>query len=402
MSLLVTDRAGVLAGVAQPAGPVPYPEPRAGPYALAIGPGRDARSITVGWIGSGCDERARLDLAPDGLALSLHFPQRAGCDAIGIGFGVELLFAAPIDVNAFPMLHGSWSNDLVAVSDVQPDVVAFASPDHGWVGGTTPAGDAMILETRDGGATWRVEGLGTGRVTDIAVNGDGLAWAGRACGVNQPTCHPGLYRWDHAGWSLAGMVQPLRLSFAGMSGAGVFLAPDDLTPGSPWGMPTPELRLTDDGSETWTRVDEPCGAADLVDASRVSASTVVALCESRTPSGDWRKTLHRSIDGGGTWSELGSMTDQGTAMALDIEADGTGWLWGVWSRVFVTADGGATWAALDVVNGTTLRGYDGDAWGGGAGAVIVGDRDHAEIRLLRTEDGHSWTELLARVIPCCN
>lgn len=194
VAVTVLDFAGTMTGVAQATRQPPATG--GGAYDLAIGPGGDARSLTVAWVGGGCDERAQLELGPDGHTLALRFPPRPACDSMGIGFAVELRFKAPVDPARF---QGHWSDDLVTAADVRPEVVSFADRDHGWVGGTTTSGDAIILETKDAGVTWRVEGLGIGRVTDIGVAADGLAWAGRACADGEPTCHPGLYRYDDSG-----------------------------------------------------------------------------------------------------------------------------------------------------------------------------------------------------------
>ena len=142
--------------------------------------------MVIGWIGSICDEHGVLDLDPDGRTFTLWVPQPVGCDLAGIGWAVEITFVRAMDPAAF---SGTSRHDLVRVEDVMPTSVAFATRHHGWVGGTTPGGDAIILETFDGGVTWRVGRLGSGQVSDLAVADDGLAWAGRVCVEAAPTCN---------------------------------------------------------------------------------------------------------------------------------------------------------------------------------------------------------------------
>ena len=389
LRLHVVDRAGTMIGVRDTVRPISGPG-HEDPYALDIGPGSDRRSITVGWTGSVCDERAELELAADGRTLALRFPQRAGCDAMGVGFSLELRFAAPVGPAE---VHGTWSQDLVEVRDLsRPVVVAFTDPLHGWVGGTTNKGDAVVLETADGGTTWRVGGLASGEVTDIAAIGDGGAIAGLACDEGDG-CRSGRYRYDGDGvWGRTALEVPLRLSFAGPAGAGLF------------GVAAPSLSLSGDGGESWRSVASPCAASDhLAAVSRTDRAGIVVACESQGAGGGSNKALYRSADGGRTWGRPVAGPAAGTGTGLDVLADGTGWLWGDRSPLWTTGDGGATWSALDVADGDVRMIEDADAWGGGAGVVLVSDPDRQATLLLRTDDGRAWTELFAwpSGVTCC-
>jgi len=106
VALTVLDRSGAMAGVAQASSWPAGSDER--PFALQVGPGSDATSITVSWIGSICDEQATLELAADGHTLSLWLPPQGNCDTIGVGFRVELRFAHPVDPATFA---GSWTRD---------------------------------------------------------------------------------------------------------------------------------------------------------------------------------------------------------------------------------------------------------------------------------------------------
>jgi hypothetical protein len=270
------------------------------------------------------------------------------------------------------------------------------------VGGTSTTGDAIVLETVDGGATWSIEGLGTGQVTDIGAASESEVLAGRACSDAPDTCQTGWYRRDADGaWSGFPADWPARLSFSGPYGAGLFLAhqPSDLYPpvDGPGG-PTREIWLTGDGV-SWTPVGSPCGLEQLQDVVRVTGSTVVALCEGQGAGGTSRKTLHRSEGAGQAWQAMPAPPDAGTGMHLDVSTDGTGWLWGPRSPMLATSDGGRTWSPLDVADGEVRIVLDADAWGAGAGVALVWDPERQATLLLRTDDGQAWTELSAFAAP---
>ncbi|MDP2350023.1 MAG: hypothetical protein Q8M74_02585 [Chloroflexota bacterium] len=392
VTLMVVDFAGTMTGVAQATVALPFPGPE-DPYALDIGPGSDTRSLTIGWTGGVCDERARLELAPDGRTLSLRFPPRPGCDAMGIGFAVELRFKDPVDPAAFV---GTWADDAVAAADVNLRLTAFRDWQRGFVGGQTPAGDAIILETSDGGATWRVGGLGLGEVTAIGVTPDGRAWAGKACPDETAACS-GLYRYDDGGWGKVDNAWPVSLSFAADVGAGLFRVADG--PRNDVGIPTPELRLMDDG-EVWSAVENPCPTTmQAQDVSRIDASTVVVLCESEGFTGNSFKELHRSTDGGLMWTRLADGPYSGTGMGMDLLADGTGWMWGDRSPLLATTDGGVTWISLDVADGDVRMVGGADGWGLGAGVVLIRDQEQAPL-LLVTGDG-ATSEMSTWTLSCC-
>ena len=393
VTLVVMDFAGTMTGVAQAtvALPPPWPED---PYALDIGPGSDTRSLTVGWTGGPCDERAQLELAPDGRTLSLRFPPRPGCDAIGIGFAVELQFKDPVDPAAFV---GTWADDAVAAADVDPRLTAFRDWQHGFVGGQTPAGDAIILETSDGGATWRVEGLGLGVVTAIGVTPDGRAWAGKACPDETAACS-GLYQYDDGGWVKVDNAWPVSLSFAGDVGAALMVSAN--SPVGPGGAPVPVIRLTEDGGETWGTVESPCRSIlRLRDVARLAENTIVVLCEGEEASGLALKEIHRSDDGGVTWRKPSYAPYEGLTMHLDLASDGTGWMWGAQSPLLATADGGVTWAPVSIADGDVRTVIDANGWGLGAGVVLIRDQEHATLLLVTGDSATS--EMSTWTLDCC-
>ena len=127
------------------------------------------------------------------------------------------------------------------------------------------------------------------------------------------------------------------------------------------------------------------------------------MCESEGATGSSLKEIRRSKDGGRTWAKLADGPYGGTLMQMDVLSDGTGWLWGPRSHLLETTNGGVSWTPLDVADGEVRIVYGADAWGGGAGIILVWDPDRQATLLLRTDDGRTWTELYAWSTqpPCC-
>ena len=399
LSLFVVDEAGTIADAVEAT--VPTGNAPDDPYALDIRQGVDTRSLIVAWLAGPCDHRAQLTLAQDGRTLHLQFAPRPACDAMGIGQAVELRFKDAVNPAAF---NGRWSTDLVGPADVEPQAMAGFGDQRGFVGGRTAAAEAVILETADGGATWRVEGLGQGDVTSIGVTSgtEGAAWAGRSCPAALTDCRPGFYRYDGGSWTQVGDEWPVSLSFtASGEGAGLFLTSDPVRDET--GYPIPDLRLTEDRGDTWTTSRVPCAraASHRGSVSRVDATTLVLVCESDGATGGSTKQLWRSIDRGTTWTKLADGPYSGTGAALDLLADGTGWLWADGGPLWATGDGGATWTSLVVADGNVRIVNAADALGGGSGLVLVWDPDRQARLLLATRDGVAWEERCIFPVPCC-
>jgi hypothetical protein len=53
------------------------------------------RDLVLGWIGTVCDVKATLAVAPETLVITPA--PREGCDSMGVGRGMVLTFADPVD-----------------------------------------------------------------------------------------------------------------------------------------------------------------------------------------------------------------------------------------------------------------------------------------------------------------
>ncbi len=401
VELWVRDWSGALAGVAE-AAPSLTDLPDPGPHALAIGHGGSERRVTVTWTGGICDRWLALDIAADGHTLALHEPPGSGCDAMGIGRSVELRFEGTVDPAAF---SGTQAVDAIAATDINPKVVAFADPLHGWVSGTIERGEAVILETLDGGVTWAVMSLGLGRVSDIAVAGD-RAVAGRLCPEATPDCGAGLLRLDGDGeWSAEADDRPLALDFEGDGGIGAFLVPSRT---SLSGLPIPDVRVTDDGFN-WVATANPCGLMDLVDVAIGPDAMPLALCTGQGAGGGQRKAIHRARAAGEPWevlsnTEAGGLPMSGTGVRFDFGANATGWMWGFGTALLATDDGGRTWQAVaGPGSGDVAITVGASTLGDGAGYRLVVDPDRDATILSWTSGGGTWQERFAWPIraECC-
>ncbi len=386
--LFAFDEAGGIVDVVEAPANGEVPD---GASAIAIAQGSDERTLRLAWVTFACDKRGWLTLEPDGRTFTLELAPRPSCDAMGVGWAVDVRFDRPVDPSDFT---GAITSTRILPTDVRPGPMAWFGPLEGFVGGRAPTDDAVVLMTSDGGATWRVTGLGLGEVSALGVvsGTPGHVYAGRSCPEGLEGCTPGLLVYDEGMWTQIGKDWPVSLSFADdRTGAGLFKRSVNRPP---------ELRLTDDGGDAWTTNGARCPDDAFVPRSvtRPNGDTIVMLCVSVEGEVEVPSLVLRSDDGGVTWSTLpGPLV--GLDAALDLRPDGTGWLWSRGRPWLETADGGRTWTS-PVARSTAVLAAD--VLGPAGGFVVARDNDDDFLwRLLYTPDGATWEERFLFEQPCC-
>lgn len=385
LPVLVVDVSGGITGVAPGASTTPMAE---GPVSIVAG--RDPDSLVVGWVGGACDEWTQVEVdAAVGTVRVRTLETPGGCDAIGIDRRLEIRFAGPVRASAFT---GTDTRDLTVPAEISPATLVFVDATHGYVGGSDGPGRAVVAETIDGGATWRIEHLGVGGVTGLGIDSSGHPWAAVTCDETLPGCAPGVYGRDVLtasylpGTSLWSRVltvqQPTRLSVRGF--AIVVLARVPVTEGDTVGMPPMEMHLSRDGGGTWATLKDPCAPDKSATAATLDGQArIVVMCEGGGATGNALKTIWRSVgDVPGRWETIAEEPYEGTGLALDLASDGTGLMWGPRSPLLVTMDGGAHWASDPPVADGNARMVDGgSALVGDRGIVLVWDPDRQAIVL---------------------
>jgi len=179
-----------------------------------------------------------------------------------------------------------------------------------------------------------------------------------------------------------------------------------ITPLSAW-LPGPGLH-TIDGGQTWRRV------TISVDGVTHPLRGVVDLTNDNDWWVLWGKDLHRSTNGGETWSKAGSVRDTGTLTVLNTT---TAWI--VVSRaagefyLLVTRDGGYTWqqpklsvpSRLTSVYRSVQRLYAFSASGGGILSVYYENEETALDRwggvffYVTRNGGRSWVHTTPVTLP---
>ncbi|MFL5755689.1 MAG: hypothetical protein ACJ77N_05245 [Chloroflexota bacterium] len=347
----------------------------------------DAKSVDLGWLASICDYRNRLSIAGDLSTITLDSAPRPGCDAVGVGAGIRLTFDRPVGtVPAGAIRRGA----LVKLADLQPRTVTFVDALHGWVGGTTAAGDAIVAETADAGKTWKVGGLGWGSVTAIGVVGD-KRWAVVECGAIT-TCKPGVSRGTDTPTS---WERPAGSDFTQLVGldATTALAIERTADGTLDPDRRQQVVAWDTDHATAHSVANPCpkglGASDV---DTTSAEALV-LCLGQGAGQAEEKQVYASTDRGSTWrlrassDAGGSMPRSGAGVQLAVANDGTGWLWG--SRVPLQQVTGAakSFRPVAVADGEVRVAFAGSALPRGSGYVLVRDEVTNGVLLLFTDSG---------------
>lgn len=250
------------------------------------------------------------------------------------------------------------------------DWVGFAGAAHGFVAGATfpaagAAGTPLLLTTADGGRTWRA-------IRPSLPAGAAAAWTG------------------------------LRFDFVSPS-VGYALTDADFTMG-PTGIG--DVLRTTDGGRTWTASTLPGGTA-TGGLAFLSATTGFATGSSAACLG----AIWETTDGGATWRMLPATCSTAFRLhSLDFVDAAHGFAGGGrtdkfgttdWQAVLATADGGQTWAAVDLnratqdsLGGAFTRLHFVDArhgWGLTGGCVMGQNSPCAGQVLVTADGGRTWT-----------
>jgi hypothetical protein len=397
LRLEVVDHFGAVLDARPAAGPpdgtVPRPEAVDDTFALDIRPVPGSpNDLYVGWSVLGCEYHARLTVGPAAGALALSLAPSPGCDLVGIPQAVILTFDGPAD--ATHIAGRLVAEPLFAMQDFQPGTIAFSDAAGGWVGGTTTTGDAIVLRTLDGGGTWRVSGLGEGSAIELAAIDVTRALGSRRCGDPVFNCHGGVLSWDEhfGGWATVDLDRAISMDFAHGFGVRVSV-PED-------GDGLVVQSNDQAGEHPWSDMGNPCDAGMLpADADRLDQDRFVFLCVGKPVGTRQAKRLYFSDVGGDDRGRLiassgqGEIPVDGTAAALDLAADGRGWMWGDGMPLLRTDDGGTNWEPDPVIDGHARVVLDATYLGDGSGWLLVHDVDGQQTILARSADGRRWEDM---------
>jgi len=112
------------------------------------------------------------------------------------------------------------------------------------------------------------------------------------------------------------------------------------------------IQVTDNGGETWTRIDKVKGVPEMtyvseLTASRHDAETVFAAFDNHK-NGDFKPYVFKSTDKGRTWKSIaGDLPERGTVYCVEQDHVDPDLLFaGTEFGLFFTVDGGADWVRL--------------------------------------------------------
>ncbi len=248
--------------------------------------------------------------------------------------------------------------------------ILFTSLRTGYVFG--PAG---LMETGDGGRTWRQAPL-AGEVQRVIPIPGGDTWAilNHCEGVpgSNPPCPVSVFvSTDGRSWHETKSPPPVEESALG----GAVLARVGTDSGYllTWGAPLSGLAVTRDNGASWRPVRDPCAGAGagggsdtasfgMQDMAAIGGGQLWLICGAApTPLGQ-PKSVYRSSDGGSQWTleastglapgalqPVGHIPYQGDVSQLATVDPKIAWLGLGGVGVIETTDGGATWRSVDGV-----------------------------------------------------
>ena len=259
-----------------------------------------------------------------------------------------------------------------------------------------------IYESHDSGVTW----AHTFTSPILALEPAGAtAWAIGGCSAADPSASCVLFTSPVGSntWRYAAVQPPLSGGFGGANWAPVLeRAPHGvafLADGSPTTR-RPLLLVTLDDGRSWSRRSQPC-AIGIVSLRSPDGTTVWALCGGGGGAGTGPKAVYVSHNAGQSWQErannlstppVGAISASGYASSLALTRGGVGLIGSLRAGVIRSVDGGQTWSdvgsastCLLIGNGVSELWFlsSGDGW-----ALETNDDGGVQCPLLiRTTDG---------------
>jgi len=258
-------------------------------------------------------------------------------------FPVAALILGWLLVGAIPALAQQWAvhtfrfaYNCATLDAVGRDVVFVYGLESG-------ARSAYVFRTTDGGETWDRFPWHTWGIYDLSAVDSNRVWA--ACADGR------IYHSEDGGrtWSVQydGIADSTAAEFDYIE---MFDAENGVAAGDPFpgkSDPLPFLR-TRDGGQTWTRVNDTSFVGADLNGLWAAVDFVDPLVgyyrESRTGVPLRNLHLHRTTDGGATWSPTPLRSDQFFLIRLYDENLGLA-VWKENAPVYRTTDGGQTWAS---------------------------------------------------------
>ena len=242
----------------------------------------------------------------------------------------------------------------------------FVDPNHGWLSAVAYGWQAPLYRTVDGGSHWSAVAAPASFANKSGCSGFGLpvfsspatGWMSTRCGDG--TNPPLAFLVTHDGgatWSAETLMPSLCCS---ASPPAFF----DAANGWLFEPTTPLLMMTTDGGHTWTQhglpqlAGYPCtgkhgenmtcrsqafNAASFADPGH---GWVIISQFSQQKGGPETARFARTVDGGNTWTELGSAPALSQPVLIFVDR-GDGFLW-TGTALLNTTDGGQTWKAVQV------------------------------------------------------
>jgi photosystem II stability/assembly factor-like uncharacterized protein len=303
----------------------------------------------------------------------------------------------------------------------------------GYLWGAHTTGAAPLWVSHDDGATWQVAQIGP-YVLDVSAIGTNV-WAltsecpvtataaGAAAttfcavGVEQSVDGGNTWRSLHGPALTGGLPGGYGLhgvELARITSTRAYLLTSAQT--GPTAAPEWQLSFTADSGVIWTSRVVPCGGAFALGAEVAASSTedLWLLCGGQATAGSQSKQLFRSSDGGQSWSLAGSATGLGTPPPTSVPPDPLplagyvapftvghhnlavaspeeAWLFPSRAALYVTSDGGSSWAAVPELAAAGFAG------GGEGNITFLSPTDGwicaYGIGLWQTTDGTHWHPL---------